>query len=312
MNAEKYCREAILLVRMKMITKKLLLLAISMSSLAAYAQGRFDWWNEIHQWDGVTPWERMLTSTPGYMGPNALPVPELRQGLVDSIWSFQLSSDIHWAKGDFTQNSFVQLNVPLAHVASFHIWWVPSEYFQTDTLIRDMRLGRTREARGWSTGDVYVSTQIQLLKNHSYLPDFVLGATLKTASGRRLEDSRFTNTPGYYFDMNGGKTYALSESSFIRPHAMAGLYVYQTHRNDQFQNDAFLWGLGLQWIHPQWDIQCQVAGYLGYLNDLDTPAVLRLRFAQKWDWGQVFTRYQRGNDSFPFNTWSLGLIHNSF
>ena len=89
---------------------------------------------------------------------------------------------------------------------------------------------------------------------------------------------------------------------------MAGLYVYQTNRDDQFQNDAFLWGLGFQLYNNHWDIRIQSAGYIGYLLDLDTPATLRLRISKKWKHWELFSRYQLGNSSFPFNNASLGMI----
>jgi len=288
--------------------RKFILIISLLYAFQGVSQLNYDWWNEIHQWDGTTPWHRMQKSTPGYMGPNALPVPELRNGLVDSNLSLQFSNDFYGSEGDFTYNTFAQINIPLKDLVSFHVWWVPMEYFETDTLVRDLRMGRTQEARGWNTGDVYVSTQIQIVKNHALLPDLTLASTLKTASGRGLGDSRFTNAPAYYFDLHAGKNFDVFQNWVIRPHAMAGLYVYQTNRDDQFQNDAFLWGLGFQLYNNHWDIRIQSAGYIGYLLDLDTPTTLRIRISKKWKYWELFSRYQIGNDSFPFNNASLGLI----
>ena len=45
----------------------------------------YTWWEETVHWDGVTPWERYIVFTPGFLGPNALPVPRVTNGSIDSV-----------------------------------------------------------------------------------------------------------------------------------------------------------------------------------------------------------------------------------
>jgi hypothetical protein len=46
------------------------------------AQENFSWWNELHNWDGLSPWEGYLIVSPDFFGPNALPVPKLQNGRI--------------------------------------------------------------------------------------------------------------------------------------------------------------------------------------------------------------------------------------
>jgi len=42
----------------------------------------FSWWNAKHNWDEYTHWTDYMTYSPGYFGPNALPIPSLPQGVL--------------------------------------------------------------------------------------------------------------------------------------------------------------------------------------------------------------------------------------
>src|SRR5215210_5586777 len=86
----------------------------------------FDWWTKLVKWDGVTPWQRYLITTPRYFGPNALPVPFMGNGSVDSIHSVSLTGNLHFSKGDNTQNVGIYANYCLVKQrVAFDIYWVP-------------------------------------------------------------------------------------------------------------------------------------------------------------------------------------------
>ena len=55
--------------------RRALLIVLVLFSLSAKAQ--FDWWNQIHNWDGATPWTQYMTYSHAYLGPNALPIPNV-------------------------------------------------------------------------------------------------------------------------------------------------------------------------------------------------------------------------------------------
>ena len=59
----------------------------------------FPWWANLVKWDGVSPWQRYIITNPGYLGPNALPVPFIRNGSIDSINSIALTGNLHFSKG---------------------------------------------------------------------------------------------------------------------------------------------------------------------------------------------------------------------
>ena len=79
------------------------------------------------------------------------------------------------------------------------------------------------------------------------------------------------------YDLNG------QNKVVLRPHAMAGFYVWQMHGYDQFQNDAILYGMGVDLELPILSITNSVGGYYGYLGIGDRPMVYRLNISSKRD-----------------------------
>ena len=77
--------------------------------LNGYAQ-TFDWWAQVVHWDGVSEWPKYMITQPGYMGPNALPVPRIGNGSIDSNFSVSTTGSFHFSKGDNTQNITVYAN----------------------------------------------------------------------------------------------------------------------------------------------------------------------------------------------------------
>ena len=284
-----------------------LLFILALASQLLWAQpDNMNWWNNRHNWDYVRSWSEYIEVQPGTMGPNALPVPELRNGEMDTNFTLLAAGEVHTAPNDFTANAFLSVNIPIKKTISIQVWWVPFEYFETDTLVRDFRKARTWEAQGTSVGDVYIATVIPLVQQKEKWPDILLGINLKTASGNNLENARFTDSPGYFFDVSFGKTYNLGESWTIRPHAMGGFYVYQTNRTDYFQNDCIMWGAGADVRSADWLFKVHVTGYAGYFGEYDQPAVIRLEASRWFGRTRILARYQNGNDSFPWHTFRLG------
>ena len=240
------------------------------------------------------------------MGPNALPVQDLRNGQFQSELSILVAPEVHFAPNDFTSDLFLKVNIPIKNAVALQIWWVPIEFFTTDTIVRDYRKARTRSAEGYAIGDVYIGTVIPLVQNAEKFPDVLLGINVKTASGNRLQDARFTDTPGYFFDLSFGKRVFKSEVWAIRLYGMGGFFVYQTNRDDYFQNDAIMWGGGTDVSFNKWTLKAQLTGYSGYFNNLDRPTVGRLELSRKFNQSTLLLRVQQGNDSYPFTSLRLG------
>ena len=217
------------------------------TSKLAQGQQNFNWWNAIHQWDGITHWSQYMTYTSSFMGPNAIPIPEMKRGFLQNKLRFENGVEGHWSSGDDTYNLYQKLSVPIVYdKVTIESWIVPIEYYKTDTNTRDLRAARKRSAEGIEGGDFYFSTMIQLVKDHQKLPDILLSLNFKTSSGTGLENARFTDASAYFFDVSFHKAYSINktENKMFHLYALGGVYIYQTHIPQYFQNDAILLGFG--------------------------------------------------------------------
>lgn len=255
-----------------------------MQGIKAFGQDEYQWWNIKHNWDGYSHWASYMILSPAYLGPNALPVPDLYPASIPSSHSFEIGTEGHYSKGDQTANLYTAYTLPLfSDRASLQISYRPVEIYQTDTLTRDRRISRQKDPSGYSLGDVYLSTYIQAIKQHAFLPDLMLSVNLRTASGTNLYAARYTDTPGYWMDATIGKSWKLKTESFsqIRIYGKIGFYAYQTYHVKFFQDDAFLYGLGIQSILGKFSLQNQLTGYSGYMKNGDRPMVYRLLLESK-------------------------------
>ncbi|MEN8225996.1 MAG: hypothetical protein ABFS05_11630 [Bacteroidota bacterium] len=269
----------------------------------------YDWWNNKHNWDGVSPWSSYLIFSPAYFGPNALPVPEIRDAMSDTNISLESSFDLHFSKGDQTQNLFLKLRYPfLEGMIAIEVFGVPIEHYALDTITRDERRARGYDCRGTAFGDLYFSTLIQVLRDKGAWPDLMLGITLRTASGDVLGDARFTDAPGYYFDLSAGKSFQLSPKFKVRPHVMMGFYVWQTNHDAWRQNDAFLYGAGVSVYSKKTEFSAKWGGYNGYIGNGDEPMVLRANAVYKLSKLHLKLAFQQGLNDFNYTSVRIGSV----
>lgn len=292
----------------------LLFLVFIQSTLFCSAQD-YAWWNKKNNWDGVTPWSRYIVMSSAYMGPNALPVPELKNGTIKNSLSLELGGDVHVSKGDNTQNLFTQLYIPITkNKIGINISYIPIEWYQTDTNTRDLRHAREESGNDISFGDVYIATHIQLIKDKKKLPDVLLTINLKTASGTNMSSARYTDAPGYFFDVSFGKKIIQNDSSifqYLKLYSMLGFYVYQTNRSDYFQNDAIMYGAGFDIGFSKLQISNQLTGYKGYIGNGDKPLVYRLAFKTIFKSHLNYSLlFQRGLNDFDYSTFRFSMIYN--
>ena len=185
---------------------------------------------------------------------------------------------------------------------------VPLERYRLDAITRDIRRARHLNAEGFAKGDIYVGTYIQLIENQKWFPNVLLTLNFKTASGSNLTDARHTDTPGYFFDLSFGKELNVNhqKTKRIMTYAMLGMYVWQLHGNRNQQNDALLYGFGLDLISPKFEIRNVLGGYYGYLGNGDRPMVYRLicstRFPSKVNYD---LRIQSGLHDFGYTSFRL-------
>jgi hypothetical protein len=221
-------------------------------------------------------------------------------------FNLEVGADGHLSKGDKTTNLITELFIPLhTDKVGINLTWIPVEYYRMDTITRDIRRARDYDGKGFATGDLTIGTQIQILKERDKLPDILLSINLRTAAGSNLEAARYTDSPGYFFDLSFGKKLPLNESMLdhINLYAMIGLYVYQTHYNKNYQNDAFLYGTGINLGWKKFIVENQLGGYIGYIGDGDRPMVYRLKIRSNRDAAWNFQLlFQQGIHDFDYST----------
>lgn len=272
------------------------------------AQNDFDQWAVRVNWDGRTPWKYYLNIAPASMGPNALPVPEMQGGKLRPEASATVGGALHRMEGDQTHNVWINGYVPLVRgKVALETIWVPREWYAMSADLRDAR--RARLAEGTTSGDIYLSLLWQLWQDHNWLPDVLLGINLKTASGGDLRNARYNDAAGYYFDVSAGRSFFLDRKGegYLRPHLMAGFYVWQIYTYDQQQNDAPLYGVGLDAGWRTWVFHTALAGYSGYIERGDQPLVARCRLRKRWGALGIEAYFQWGLHDFPYTTLRGGL-----
>lgn len=240
------------------------------------------WWADNVGWDGVSHWSEYIISSPRYLGPNALPIPQQNNGLLPEEHELRVGLNQHRTEGDITSNMAIGLDLLLvSKVVSFDFFWVPLELYQVSHDKKtERRIFHNFYNSESAIGDVQLRTNIQLFEQEREGIDARLRIGYRFANSDHMGAARFTDAPGYFFDMGLGKTYGKGALQW-RPSFMGGFYVWQTNRDDQFQNDAVLVGLGLQLYWRRFELNTSGRGYFGYLNNGDKPLVWDFRFTYR-------------------------------
>ena len=272
-------------------------------------EGDWDWWNTLHGWESGDPgWRNWIKITPGYMGPNALPVPEVKKGFISGKSEFEISASNHFHSGDPTQDISAKLYLPFAkNKIAFEMWGVLFEHFAFSEEIRNERIARNKDGKGVAVGDFYFSTLIQIAKDRKF-PNTLLRLATKTASGNQLESARYTDSPGYFFDLSFSKDFGNKESSVIRPYGSFGFFSWQTNDELNLQNDAFLYALGLDYLKNQWLVSTSVSGYSGYKNRRDRPARINFEVRKDFENSAIRLQYLYGMRDWEYKTVRLSFI----
>ena len=291
--------------------KRILLLFLGVTySLSLWAQRDWSWWNELHGWEpGMPSWRSFLIISPGYLGPNALPVPDVKKGLLTKEKAFELGSGFHFRSGDNTQNLFGKLYYPFAdYKIAVEVYGVFLEHYAMSDKIRDERKARDYDGQGLAVGDLYFSTMIQLIKGKRF-PNTLLRMVGKTASGGRLDAARYADTPGYFFDVSFSKPLGNADAlSVWIPFASAGFYSWQTNDDMNLQNDAFMYAAGIELHQKTWKVSNSISGYSGYKNEKDQPVVYTLDVSKQLKRNAVRLQVLYGLRDWEYTTLKLSYI----
>ncbi len=273
------------------------------------AQDDWGWWNELHGWKPGDPgWRNWMKITPGYMGPNALPVPEVKKGFIPLKSEFEITASNHFHTGDPTQDISARLLLPFAKSKiAFEMWGVLFEHFAFSEEIRNERIARNKDGKGQAIGDFYFSTLIQISKNRKF-PNTMLRLATKTASGNQLESARYTDSPGYFFDLSFSKDLGKKEAALFRPFGMIGFFSWQTNDELNLQNDAFLYALGSELVKNSWLFSGSVSGYSGYKNRRDRPVQLNFEVRKDFENKAIRVQYLYGLRDWEYQTVRIAFI----
>ena len=278
--------------------RQILIIVFILFSFGAKAQ--FEWWNQIHNWDGVTPWTHYMNYSHAYLGPNALPIPTVaksHKNYVSSSAQISLRGDdqfVNW-------HNEVQL---VTGKTLFNLVHQSIEAFRTSTDVREHRTSRGESGQGIQAGDVVVNISHRLYeKREDSSKELYFTTHLKTAAGP-LNNARFTDAPGYAFFFTGRWQ---PKNTDFWVSSDAGFQVYQTHWVDYPQNDGFLFNLKLtQRMNHGIGIHAETRTFTGYFRDGDWPRILNLSIDRNFNGtSRSALQWTKGLNDYPFSFLTL-------
>lgn len=250
---------------------------------------------------------------PAYFGPNAFAVPDMTDGRLPGLRA-EVAADGHFGfAGDKTADIFARVCLPLFTDRASLVIWMPVTEWYENSLARQTqcRLQDSVVMRGHEAGDVYISTDILILKERSKVPGIVLRACLRTASGGSYSKARFYDSPGYFFDLSVGKGFEWDNGWNVRVAGSAGFLCWQTDNGRQ--NDAVMYGLQAQTGWKYLSLKTMWSGYAGWEKQGDRPMVIRATLTGhipvKGCIGMIepFAAYQYGIKDQPWHSVRLGV-----
>ena len=286
---------------------KILLVAFLCSTIIKTDAQTFDEWAQTVNWDGISHWSKYMQPRAAHLGPNALAVPFISNGSIDSSRSLALTGQFHFSRGDKTQSIVLYGNYCFVkNVISVDVSYIPVEYYSmSDAVKKERHVYYTFYNDKKARGDVLVNTNIQLLNKWRKKIELALRLGYRLPSSSGYGAARFIDGMGYNIDMSIGKPFHAVALKWV---AMAGFYCWQIEKEDLRQDDAFLFGTGFEW-HPQtWWFQTYVAGYLGYSQHSgDKPIVFRAEAHKRIRQTSILVRFQQGLHDFKYSTVETGL-----
>jgi len=258
-----------------------------------------------------------------YFGPNAFPIPDMLDGRTSKTLQVEMAGDYYYGFAkDQTADLFLRTRIPLFTDRVNLTLWMPvvEGYWMTKERQRECEMQDTAAVKGYGFGDVYVSTDIQVLKGKRWWPDIALRAAFKTASGGQYELRRHYDDPGYWCDIIVGKGMFIATDGQVSGERKAaddvelrlavdwGFLCWQTTTANQ--NDAWLYGVlaEVDWQYIRGTV-C-FSGYKGWEScGGDKPMSIKAEVRGKIKGFEPFVGYQYGLQDYPFHQVRLGLAY---
>lgn len=211
---------------------------------------------------------------PGRMGYNALPPLRNPDPVIGEHLELELSAQTQasspFAARDAAATPYFRVTVPIGGVGALEVDGVPLELFQVSSATQ-ARLG-ARQRAGVAPGDLRVAARFQLADERRRSPALGVQVVVKTTTGKGLDALRFTNAPGYTFDLLAGKDLLTTPPLTLRALAKLGFLAWQV--GEGRQDDAVDFGATLRARFASGvSLAAELRGYAGWRED-DTPIAL--------------------------------------
>lgn len=259
-----------------------------------------------------------------YFGPNAFPVPDILDAKPVEKLLVEIDGDMFKGKrGDVTYDVNFKVRLPLFSRRICLSAWLPLEFWRnSEENIKACHLENIDDRKlmkGNSWGDVYVSTDVQLLSEKKYVPAWSVRVALKTASSYYYYLKRYYDSPGYFFDTSLAKTISISKLGILRNLrfvASTGFLCWQTDNGRQ--NDAVMYGTQIQFIFAHgFSTACTLGGYSGWEHALrngseahDCPMTIKTDIMWNCKNWNLLARWQYGLRDYPFSQFRIGVGYN--
>ena len=251
-----------------------------------------------------------LIYSPRYFGPNALPIPELRNGLIGTRWEAEVRGEYHHYEGDKAKDLYARLFIPIANgLAGVELYGVIREDYKMTEETKTERHAVGTEPPISCHGDFIISSFYQVLRNEKWC-DIMISANIKTASGNRVCDARYTDAAAYWFDTSLGRNLYQNadKTAAVRMQMMAGFYCWMTNDLIHRQNDAFLYGIGTSGNYKNISLAVDYAGYHGYKKNGDNSMAIRTKLNFEYKKNILSLRFKHGMKDNLYNSYSIGYI----
>lgn len=253
--------------------------------------------------------EKRTNNSPLYFGPNALPVPHMLEGRVSSrIYTelaYELGSGFY---GDCTRTISAKINIPLfSPRINLSLWMPVIEFYKNSSESLILQDSPNKRIKGYEIGNVYISTDIHVIKQSKIRPDITIRAALITASGSSEEYSRYYDAPGYFFDASVSKSTQFDHPFFKswRITLNGGFLCWQTGQSEQ--NDAYMYGIKSKFYTSIFDTSITYQGYSGWQNNGDRPMILRTDIILNMRNVFPSISFEHGFRDYPFNIYRFSI-----
>jgi len=254
------------------------------------------------------PWVQELIYASKYMGPDALPVPETVFGNIDGNMEIESRVGSNTAVGDQTENIKLRIAYPIVkNIVKFEATDV-FEYYKLSPNSPLINKDGYGVDNGFIAGDINATTIIQAVRNKTF-PDVIIRVNLRTASGKNRQAGRFTDAPGYFFDVSFSKGLKFDNKVLNQAglYASVGFYCWQTNDDFHPQDDAKLGSFGAFVNSGKLSLKSELDGYYGYMNNGDRPLVSRTSLSYKNSRVYYTLQYQTGMHDFEYNIVSFSF-----